>query len=81
MVGALAWSPDGRFIALGDVDDETLSKGGIQVIDAASRAVVASLETGNKPADTLVFAGGPGVVVASAARDLRAWSVAALKAR
>jgi WD40 repeat protein len=81
MVGALAWSPDGRFIALGDVDDETLSKGGIQVIDAASRAVVASLETGNKSADTLVFAGGPGVIVASVARDLRAWSVAALKAR
>ena len=49
MVGTLAWSPDGRFIALGDVDDETLSKGGIQVIDAASRAVVASLETGNVP--------------------------------
>ena len=47
MVGTLAWSPDGRFIALGDVDDETLSKGGIQVIDAVSRAVVASLETGN----------------------------------
>ena len=81
MVGALAWSPDGRFIALGDVDDETLSKGGIQVIDATSRAVVASLETGNTSADTLVFAGGPGVVVASVARDLRAWSVAALKAR
>ena len=57
MVGTLAWSPDGRFIALGDIDDETLSKGGIQVVDAASRAVVASLETGNVPADTLVFAG------------------------
>ena len=38
MVGALAWSPDGRFIALGDIDDETLSKGGIQIVDAASRA-------------------------------------------
>ena len=81
MVGTLAWSPDGRFIALGDIDDETLSKGGIQVVDAANRAVVASLETGNEPADTLVFAGGPGVVVASIGRDLRAWSVAALRAR
>ena len=81
MVGTLAWSPDGRFIALGDIDDETLSKGGIQVVDAASRAVVASLETGNEPADTLVFVGDPGVVVASVGRDLRAWSVAALRAR
>ena len=55
--------------------------GPVLVVDAASRAVVASLETGNKSADTLVFAGGPGVVVASVARDLRAWSVAALKIR
>ena len=81
MVGTLAWSPDGRFIALGDVDDETLSKGGIQVIDAASRAVVASLETGNVPPDALVFAGDHGMVVAILGRDLRAWSVAALRAR
>ena len=81
MVDTLAWSPDGRFIALGDIDDETLSKGGIQVVDAASRAVVASLETGNEPAGTLVFAGDRGVVVAGVGRDLRAWSVAALRVR
>ena len=49
MVAALAWSPDGRFIALGDIDDETLSKGGIRMIDAASRAVVATLDTGGRP--------------------------------
>ena len=78
MVSALAWSPDGRFIALGDIDDETLSKGGIQVMDVASRAVVASLDTGNAPPGlgALVFAGGAGMVVAIVGRDLRAWSVA-----
>ena len=42
---------------------------------------MASLETGNEPTRTLVFAGDQGVVLASVGRDLRAWSVAALKAR
>ena len=81
MVGTLAWSPDGRFIALGDIDDETLSKGGIQIVDVASRAVVASLDTGNEPAEALVFAGDQSLVVAIVGRDVRAWSVAALRAR
>lgn len=79
MVATLAWSPDGRFIALGDLDDETLSKGGIQVFAAGSRAVVATLDTGNVPADALVFAGDGGMVVGIVGRDLRAWTVAAAK--
>jgi WD40 repeat protein len=79
MVATLAWSGDGRFIALGDIDDETLSKGGIQVVDAASRAAVANLDTGRVPAGALVFAGDVGMVVAIVGRDLRAWSVAAVK--
>ena len=79
MVSALAWSPDGRFIALGDIDDETLSKGGIQIVNAVSRAVVTRLDTGNAPAGALVFAGDGGMVVGIVGRDLRAWSVAAVR--
>jgi WD40 repeat protein len=79
MVATLAWSRDGRFIALGDIDDESLSKGGIQVVDAASRAAIASLDTGQVPAGGVVFAGDAGMVVAVVGRDLRAWTVAAVK--
>ena len=79
MVATLAWSQNGRFIALGDIDDETLSKGGIEVVDATSRATVASLDTGRVPADALVFAGDIGMVVGIVGRDLRAWSVGAVK--
>lgn len=79
MVAALAWSPDGRFIALGDIDDETLSKGGIQVVNAANRAVVTRLDTGNAPAGALVFVGDGGMVVGIVGRDLRAWNVAAVR--
>lgn len=79
MVATLAWSQNGRFIALGDIDDETLSKGGIEVVDATSRATVASLDTGRVPADALVFAGDIGMVVGIVGRDLRAWSVADVK--
>jgi len=75
MVATLAWSPDGRFIAFGDLDDETLSKGGIQILDSASRAVVASLDTGSRPARALVFADDRGLVVGIVGRDLRAWTV------
>ena len=49
MVGAVAWSRDGRFIAVGDIDDASLSKGSIRMLDAASRAVVATLDTGGRP--------------------------------
>jgi WD40 repeat protein len=79
MVGTLAWSQDGRFIALGDLDDETLSKGGLQVLDAGSRAVVARLDTGGVPAGGLAFLGDSRVLVAIVGRDLRAWTVGAIK--
>ena len=76
MVSALAWSADGRLVAVGDIDDETLSKGGIQLIEAESRASVASLDTGGVPAARIAFMSG-GPVVAIVDRDLRAWTVAA----
>ena len=79
LVAALAWSPDGRFIALADIDDETLSKGGVQIVDADSRAVVASLDTGGTPVRSMTFVADPPTVVAVVGRDLRAWSVASLK--
>jgi WD40 repeat protein len=74
MVAALAWSPDGRSIAVGDLDDETLKKGGLQVVDAATRAVVVHLESGNVPAVAIVFARNS-VVIAALGRDLRAWDL------
>jgi WD40 repeat protein len=76
MVSTLAWSADGRLVAVGDIDDETLSKGGIQLIDAESRASVASLDTGGVPAGRIAFVSG-GPIVAIVDRDLRAWPVAA----
>ena len=42
MVATLAWSRDGRFIALGDIDDESLSKGGIQGSTPYRRAAIIS---------------------------------------
>ncbi len=74
MVGTLAWSPDGHRIALGDLDDETLAKGTIQVLDAATRAVVRNLDTGNVAANAVVFLGQDSVV-AVVKRDLRAWMI------
>jgi WD40 repeat protein len=79
MVATLAWSPDGRFIALGDLDDETLSKGGVQIVDATtSRAVATRLDTGSVPVAALVFADA-GTIVGIVGRDLRAWTVAAVR--
>jgi len=78
MVAALAWSPDGRFIAVGDLDDETLRKGGLQIVDAASRESVATLDTGNAPARVIAFLSDGGLV-GFVNRDLRAWNLAALK--
>lgn len=74
MVSTVAWSPDGRRIALGDLDDETLSKGTIEVLDAATRAVVGNLDTGNVAANAVVFLGQDSVV-AVVKRDLRAWVI------
>jgi WD40 repeat protein len=79
MVSTLAWSPDGRTIAVGDIDDETLSKGGVEVLDAASRAVIARLDTGGTPAAGLTFMADAHIVVAVVGRDLRAWMVAAVR--
>ena len=76
MVAALAWAPDGRSIAVADIDDATLSKGGIEVLDAVSRAVLCRLDTGGIPASSLVFAGERTVVGAGGTR-LRAWAVPA----
>ena len=58
---------------MGDIDDETLSKGGIQVIDAATRAIVATLDTGNDPAMQLAFVNGSTIVAASGP-NVRSWS-------
>jgi WD40 repeat protein len=76
MVATLAWSGDGGLVAVGDIDDETLSKGGIDLVDAPSRAVVARFDTGGVPPGRIAFSGG-GLVVAIVDRDLRAWAVAA----
>ena len=78
MVASLAWSPDGRFLAVGDIDDTTLSKGGIAIVDAATRAVVANLDTGGVPAFAATFV-GDARVMAVVGRDLREWTVAAIR--
>lgn len=75
MVATLAWSPDGRLLAVGDIDDETLSKGGLQVIDASSRAVVATLATGDVPASRITFFATGDRLLAIVGRDLRAWNL------
>lgn len=76
MVAALAWSPDGRSIAVSDIDDGTLSKGGIDVLDAASGTAICKLDTGGVPVSSLVFAGERTVIGSGGAR-LRAWTVPA----
>ena len=47
----------------------------IDLVDAASRSVVASFDTGGVPATRLTFIGS-GLVVAIVDRDLRAWAAA-----
>jgi len=75
MVATLAWSPDGRLLAVGDIDDVTLSKGGLQVIDPATRAVVATLATGDVPAGRIAFFGSGDRVAAAIGREIRAWTL------
>ena len=75
MVATLAWSPDGRLLAIGDLDDATLSKGGLQIIDASTRAVVAILDTGDAPASRIVFFGGGARLAAIMGRELRVWNL------
>jgi WD40 repeat protein len=74
IVATLAWSPDGQYVALGDVDDETLSRGSVDIIDASRRSVVASLDTGGMPVSNLAILPG-GVVVAGSRSTLRSWTV------
>lgn len=76
LVAALAWSPDGRAIALADIDDGTLSKGGIEILDAASRRVTWQADTGGVPAGRLVFA-GERTVIGAGGPLLRAWTAPA----
>ena len=79
MVATLAWSPDGRRLAIGDIDDLTLSKGGLQIIDAATRTVMATLDTGDQPADRVVFFADGNRVGAIMRRELRSWDLTALR--
>ncbi|CAN5742711.1 hypothetical protein BH18ACI5_BH18ACI5_09420 [soil metagenome] len=76
LVATVAWSPDGRLIALGDLDDEALSKGGIQILDASTRAVVGTWDTTGIAVRALAFP-NQSTVVAIVGRDLRAWTVIA----
>jgi len=73
MIASLAWSADGRLLALGHVDSDTLRKGGIRVVDASTRAVVTTLDTGGSPTFNLAF-GGADTVVGAFGRELRGWS-------
>jgi WD40 repeat protein len=77
MIASLAWSPDGRLLAVGHIDSDSLSKGGVRVIDASTRAVVATLDTAGLPPSALAFGGtGTGAVVGVVGRDLRTWAIA-----
>ncbi|MEO5894139.1 MAG: hypothetical protein ABIS06_00380 [Vicinamibacterales bacterium] len=78
LVATVAWSPDGQLIAIGDLDDETLSKGGIQILDASTLAVVATLDTAGIAVRALAFPNNT-TVVAILGRDLRVWNVAVSK--
>lgn len=77
MVATLAWSPDGRRLAVGDIDDLTLSKGGLQVFDGVSRQVIATLDTEDLPAVRVAFTSDGRRVVGAATRLLRAWPIPA----
>ena len=77
IVAGLAWSPDGRRIAMSDIDDETLRKGGLQVVLAGTRTTV-ELDTGGLPPRLIAFM-SDGRLVAQIGRDLRAWNLATEK--
>lgn len=76
MVASLAWSPDGRWLAVGDIDELSLAKGGLRLVDAASRATVARLDTAATPQGALAFTADGQRLVGGSGRALRAWSVA-----
>lgn len=73
MIATLAWAANGDRIAVGDIDDESLSKGGIELVDARRRAVVATLDTGGTPASAVVFA-SDALIVGAIGKDLRSWT-------
>jgi len=73
IVACLAWSADGRRLAVGDIDDLTLAKGGAELVDAATRRTVVTFETGGIPASRLAFLADGGLVIGASERDLRAW--------
>jgi len=75
MVASLAWSPDGRLVAIGDIDDATLSKGALRIVDAETRAAVTTLDTGGAPPSGVTFIGDGRVLVAVFGPELRAWPV------
>lgn len=75
MVASVAWSPDGRWLAIGDIDDGTLAKGGLRIVDAATRAVGATFDTGGVPPAAVTFTSDGRVLVGLVGRDLRAWPV------
>ena len=76
IIAALTWSRDGGRIAVGYIDSDSLSKGGILVMDAATHDIVATLDTGGAPASALAFGGsGAGALVGAFVRDLRAWAL------
>ncbi len=74
MVASVAWSPDGRLLAIGDIDHGTLAKGGLRVVDATTRAIRATFDTGGVPPAAVTFSGDGSVLVALVGRDL-AWPV------
>jgi WD40 repeat protein len=72
MVAALAWSPDGSRLAVGDIDDASLSKGTIEIRNRGTRDLVARLDTAGAPASALAFVSAD-MVVGAFGRELRAW--------
>jgi WD40 repeat protein len=79
MVASVAWSPDGRLLAVGDIDDATLAKGGLRVVDSTTRKPIATLDTGGGPPAAVTFTGDGSVLVGLVGRDLRAWPVSQQK--
>jgi WD40 repeat protein len=64
--------------ALGDIDDSPLSSG-VLVASAASRDVLAVLDTGGAPSVRLAFVDA-GLVCGAVGRELRAWNVTSTRA-
>jgi WD40 repeat protein len=79
MVASLAWSPDGRLIAIGDIDDKTLSRGSLEIVNATTRVVIARLDTGDAPVSSLAFVGSDPTIVAVIGRELRAWTIPGMR--